>query len=341
MGVGKYANLPNDEYWVLRSQEVYDKQWKDIKKVEKALQKQYVVALDDLKTTVNDFLAKYEPASHTDLYKQLTPVELAEYQRKMARLVQATKDPFLLSEIEALVARATYTRLDALVGQLSARVFELGSQEGTVMEEWLGTTYEEVRAHTAYLSALGTGMGVSFQRLNEAAVKEAIMTPLFGDMFSDRIWDNKRLLIKSLRQTIVQGVIQGFSNQKMARALNKTMENSYKNSLRIVRTETTHVMTQATMKGYEETGAVSSYRFIATLDSRTSSKCGSLDGKVFKLSEQQPGINLPPLHPNCRSAVAPYFGQTGGQRKARDSENNPMYVPADMTYEEWKTKYLN
>ena len=30
-----------------------------------------------------------------------------------------------------------------------------------------------------------------------------------------------------------------------------------------------------------------------------------LDGKKFSIEEYQSGVNLPPLHPNCRSCIVP------------------------------------
>ena len=42
---------------------------------------------------------------------------------------------------------------------------------------------------------------------------------------------------------------------------------------------------------------IDKYEFLATLDSRTCSVCGKLDGKVFKLTEAKVGVNYPPLHP--------------------------------------------
>ena len=41
----------------------------------------------------------------------------------------------------------------------------------------------------------------------------------------------------------------------------------------------------------------------AHLDSRTSAICREMDGKYFKIAEKEIGVNAPPLHVNCRSAV--------------------------------------
>lgn len=55
------------------------------------------------------------------------------------------------------------------------------------------------------------------------------------------------------------------------------------------------------------------------------------------------GKNKPPFHPFCRCADVPYYPDTpteGMKRAARDKDGNGIEVPADMTYEEWKKKYL-
>lgn len=67
-----------------------------------------------------------------------------------------------------------------------------------------------------------------------------------------------------------------------------------------------------------------------------------MDGKVFNLNEKEDGVNYPPLHPNCRSTVVPYFDEEidVGERIARDSEGDTYYVPADMKYEVWYDEYV-
>ncbi|MFV0555694.1 MAG: minor capsid protein [Lactovum sp.] len=43
------------------------------------------------------------------------------------------------------------------------------------------------------------------------------------------------------------------------------------------------------------------YKFVALIDSWTSSICRSLEGKAFKMSEKETDINFPPMYPSCRS----------------------------------------
>ncbi len=48
---------------------------------------------------------------------------------------------------------------------------------------------------------------------------------------------------------------------------------------------------------------------------------------------------MPPFHPLCRCTTVPHYDNTpteGLTRAARDADGNPIEVPEDMTYQEWK-----
>ena len=82
---------------------------------------------------------------------------------------------------------------------------------------------------------------------------------------------------------------------------------------------------------------VEEFQFVATFDRHTSELCQSMDGKHFKMSEYQIGVNVPPLHCWYRSCTVPYFGDEfteGEQRAARDQDGKTYYVPENMTYKE-------
>ena len=88
---------------------------------------------------------------------------------------------------------------------------------------------------------------------------------------------------------------------------------------------------------------VDEYEILATLDNRTSEICRHMDGKVFKTSDLQVGINHPPFHCRCRTTSVPYFDEfTKDETRAARDENGKYYtVPADMKYPEWKSKYVD
>lgn len=89
---------------------------------------------------------------------------------------------------------------------------------------------------------------------------------------------------------------------------------------------------------------VEKYQILATLDNKTCDICGELDGKIFLVKDAVIGLNSPPFHQGCRCTTIPYYDDTPTEeltRVARDPETGKTYeVPADMTWKEWKEKYL-
>ena len=69
----------------------------------------------------------------------------------------------------------------------------------------------------------------------------------------------------------------------------------------IVRTSVNQVSNAASQNVYKSNSDITQkYRYVATLDSRTSAICASLDGQVFEYGDGP----LPPQHFNCRSTTA-------------------------------------
>lgn len=61
------------------------------------------------------------------------------------------------------------------------------------------------------------------------------------------------------------------------------------------------------------------------------------------MSDFEIGVTAPPFHPNCRGCTCPYFDDEftqGEQRAARGTDGKTYNVPSDMTYDEWKKKFV-
>ncbi|MBR3553812.1 MAG: hypothetical protein IKN72_10575 [Clostridia bacterium] len=62
------------------------------------------------------------------------------------------------------------------------------------------------------------------------------------------------------------------------------------------------------------------------------------------MKEFKEGVTAPPFHPWCRCTTVPYFDDMKGigERWMRDPETGKGgTVPSDMTYQEWKAKYVD
>ena len=143
-----------------------------------------------------------------------------------------------------------------------------------------------------------------------------------------------------------QELVRGRSPNDIARDFADRLNVSYSNAQRLIRTEINYISNKGSLQAYKDTGIVEKYRYLATLDSRTSDICRELDGKVFEIKEAKVGVNLPPLHPYCRSTTVPHFddddiGELIEDRIARDDdgEGRSVRLGENLKFFDWVDKY--
>lgn len=72
---------------------------------------------------------------------------------------------------------------------------------------------------------------------------------------------------------------------------------------------------------------------MAAVNERTCDTCGALDGRRFKVDDAEPGVNYPPIHPNCRCTTVEYDPE-----EALDWLNSGEPMPKRTTYQEWYSR---
>ena len=206
------------------------------------------------------------------------------------------------------------------------------------------TIHYKALCREAYQQAMfdiqqGVGIGFSFSRMPTSRINQILNMPWSGEHYSNRIWENTQDLAQALKEELLTGFMTGRSYDKTAVHIMERMGTGASQARRLVRTESCYVANAAEMESYDECG-VEKYRFVATLDKRTSAICRRLDGRVYPVEDGKPGVNRPPMHPWCRSTTIAEFGYDvleGLTRRARDLKTGETYlVPQDMTYEQWQ-----
>ncbi|MGL5426663.1 MAG: minor capsid protein, partial [Cetobacterium sp.] len=262
-----------------------------------------------------------------------------EYMEKIKELGDSKEAEALLKEFNIAAGKVRFQRYEELEAQMQYQALKLSQSTQNIVQEHLTEIIPEVYTRSIFEIQKGIGIGASFNQINPMTIESIINTPWNTKNFSGRIWDNKSILIQNLRRTILGGVMQGQEFKRMSQQLQKQMGGEFYKARRILETETTYVLEKAKEESYNELG-IENYIFIATLDNRTSEACQKMDGKVFRNKDRLPGINVPPLHPFCRSALAPCVeGLEDATRIARADSGETYKVPANMTYEEWLKKY--
>ena len=326
----------NRDYWEERQVKREAKAFTTIQDVEK----EYQIALSKAKqdiikeisrittTYMNDNILNYNEAlKHLkgDDYK-VWKKDLHDYMKEYNKLLknaplQAQK---LYLEIETLSAKSRISRLDSLKTQIDMELTKLIFGVEDNAKNTLTSVYRDTFIEVT--KDLGINPVVSRDK-----IKTVLDKPWSGANFSQRLWSNTDKLAETVKQEIVNGMIQGINLKTMTKRVSEKFETAKKNDVeRLLRTEVNYVLNQATLDGYKEAG-IEKYEFSATLDSRTSQICSELHGNIFEIKNIAVGLNYPPMHPRCRSTTVPIIDYESLAKQAQDetggkdnNDNEPL-----------------
>lgn len=137
-----------------------------------------------------------------------------------------------------------------------------------------------------------------------------------------------------------QGAALGETFPQLRKRLEVVDDMGRTSAERLARTAINATGNRAKMALYEANqDLVRGWRFLATLDSRTSRQCSALSGTEWRFDD--PNAPRPPRHPSCRSVALPLlrtFREMGiDLDEAATGEQASQFGPvsADLPYEQW------
>jgi phage head morphogenesis protein, SPP1 gp7 family len=191
-----------------------------------------------------------------------------------------------------------------------------------------------------------TGLAYGFSGLPEREIKHLQSFSWLGDgsTYSTDIWKNTGKLTSSIKDELLISLMTGRDTRETAQAIAERFNVGQNDARRLVRTESAFFHNQMELLSYEEAD-IEKYIFVAVLDKRTSRICQEHDNQVYDRDKAVPGVNCPPMHPWCRSTTVAY-DEDADYSKLKRRARNPVtgkteLVPADMTYKEWYSKYVD
>ena len=191
-----------------------------------------------------------------------------------------------------------------------------------------------------------TGLAYGFSGLPESEIRHLQSFSWIGDgsTYSTDIWKNTGKLTSSIKDELLMSLMTGRDIRGTAQAIAERFNVGQNDARRLVRTESAFFHNQMELLSYEEAD-IEKYIFVAVLDKRTSRICQEHDNQVYDRDKAVPGVNCPPMHPWCRSTTVGYDEDADYsklKRRARNPETGKTeLVPADMTYKEWYSKYVD
>lgn len=329
-------------YWKKRQEETYKAGEMTVNQYFTKLEKAFNQAKRDLQKTVESFYWRYaeeNSLTYAEAQKRLDKAEIGELQ-EFIDLAMANIGKYN-QEVNNMSIKARMTRYQALEAQVDAILRQLYAVDyQSESEKMMSDVYKDTYYRIWYDIDRYRGFHSQFAQIEPQTIENVLKYPFNGANFSDRLWKQKDHLQGQIMEALTTMLVQGTPPQNLAKDFAKKMQTKKFDAYRLLHTESSYVMSEATHAGYKEDG-VEKYQILATLDSKTCGICGELDGNIYPVAEAVTGKNMPPFHPFCRCTDVPYYPDTPAddKRAARDAEGNSIEVPEGMTYAEWKKQF--
>jgi len=340
----------NNEYWTKRFEMLQDTALAKGSKLYKELKKQYELAYKEIEKDIVQWYNRFVKDNNVtflEAKKMLTEGELQEFKWSLDEYIKYASDnqtnELWAKQLQNASTRVHISRLDTLRIQIQNEMEKIYDTQLVGMTEVAQTIYEDNYYHTAYELQKGNNVAWKLKGLDAKAVEKVLATEWTdGSSFSDKIWNNKQKLIEKVTTGLSQNFIRGDSQNELIKTISKDFNVDLNKAGRLVMTESAFFSAEAQKDCFKDLG-VEKYQVLGTLDSTTCSECGEYDSQVFDMKDYKEGVTAPPFHPWCRCTTIPYFEDEFefGERAARDTDGNTYYVPRNISYKEWKEKYVD
>jgi SPP1 gp7 family putative phage head morphogenesis protein len=287
----------------------------------------HAVFLEKLKAGEVGKFAPFLKEIDRSIRDRLTRSDLSEYN---VRRLEA-----LLKEIDSLLLGI----FDRFSNQLNLDLVDIAN-------------YEAEFEVTSLARSAPVGVALDVVAPTAAAIRTAVLTnPLSvrgtggGKLLKPFIKGWAAAERERVTGAIRQGFFEGLTNFQIIRNIRGTKATDYKdgilaitnrNASTVVRTAIQHVSSQARMEvARANTDVVTEVEMVATLDSKTSQQCRSMDKRRFPIDSGP----RPPFHPNCRTTfilltkLSETFGK--GATRAAVGADGAGQVSASLDYYHW------
>lgn len=332
-------------YWEKRQEAMYKAGEMQINQYYTQLEKAFNQTRRELQKTIEAFYFEYAEEnglSYAAAQRQLSKAEIGNL-RDFIDLAMENIGKHNQT-VNNMSIKARITRYQALEAQVDAMLRQLYAVDyQAAAEQTMKAVYEDTYYHTWYNIDQFHGFHAAFAQVDPHSVEKLLEYPFNGASFSSRLWKQKDHLQTQLMESLTTMMVQGKSPQALTNDFAKKLNVKKFDAYRLLHTESSFLMSEATHAGYKEDG-VEKYQILATLDSKTCDICGDKDGEVYEVGKEITGENMPPFHCFCRCTDVPYYvddDRSGEMRVGRDLETGEnVEVPTGMTYKEWRKQYV-
>lgn len=337
------TNIKNIKYWEMREARNMYKDMQLAEDCAKELSVIYSKAAIYTAKQIEGIFNRFASKHHLTRDEAINLLSEAD-SRNFEKLLEVYKNKTgaqkreVLAELEAPAYKNRMKRLDDINKSINKLINAIASRERDEIDKTMRKVYESSYHHAVYEAARMSGLDLQTGPIDEGALETILKKKWSGQNYSERVWNNTQKVADALKEEFMIGALTGKTEKEMTDSINEQFLSGRNKARRLVRTESSYIHNEAHFQAYKDYG-IEEYRFVATLDLRTSQICRERDGSVYRVNDKKIGVNAPPMHPWCRSTTIMNLDDEtmhGLERFARDPVTGErMKVPADETYKEW------
>ena len=337
------TNIKNIKYWEMREAR---NMYKDMQLAEDCAKELSVIyskaaiyTAKQIEGIFNRFASKHH-LTRDEAINLLSEADSKDFEKLLEAYKNKTgaQKREVLAELEAPAYKNRMKRLDDIDKSINRLINAVASKERDAIDKTMRKVYESSYHHAVYEAARMSGLDLQTGPIDEGALETILKKKWSGQNYSERVWNNTQKVADALKEELMIGALTGKTEKEMTDSINEQFLSGRNKARRLVRTESSYIHNEAHFQAYKDYG-IEEYRFVATLDLRTSQICRERDGSVYRVNDKKIGVNAPPMHPWCRSTTIMNLDDEtmhNLERFARDPVTGErMKVPADETYKEW------
>lgn len=336
--------MKNEKYWKERQEEKLSSILNDAQVASEYVSDIYSKASLYTQSKINGIFEKYRDGhglSNADAKEMLDSLISDRDYNQIKRILEnnpKTKQrKELLKKLDTPPYQYRIKRLENMQSQLDKLMNEVYKVEKDVSTDCYINSAFNAYYRNVYNLQKGMKVAYQFDMLDPELIDSMLKSRWSGKNYSNRIWDNTNALAESLKDEMLMGVLTNKTEKEMADTImNKFAVGAYQ-ARRLIQTESAAMTAFADQQAFKDAG-IEKEMFIAVHDSRTSQICQHHDRSIVEIAKAKVGVNVPPLHPNCRSHMIPYIeGVTDAMKKRQRNPvtNKDEVVDVSENYDQW------
>ncbi|HFI0147645.1 TPA: hypothetical protein ACGORI_000459 [Streptococcus suis] len=293
---------------------------------DKLLAQIYQESFDRMQKEIDGLYMRYaskEGLTKQEVMKRVSEMDVTKFNAKAAKAVKEKDFSHATNEwLKVYNLKMKVSRLELLRAELTLEIQNLTAEVNEVFDK--ARTDEYLNEYKRQAGILGISSSGAKKRMQ--AILDA---DFYGQKFSARVWGG--LGLRATLQRDVFGSLNriftdmgGFKSER-DRLAKKFLTSKY-NAQRLLKTEISRIVSQTGLAMLNNNNFT---HIIYVAEPGACDLCGPLDKVAIPISEAKMGVNIGPMHPNCKCS---FYGQILMEKK--DGSNNID------EYEAWNSNTL-